>query len=577
MKRLIFDELLLTSLKEKAARRVRFHPEMTIVKGGNDTGKSSLLKSLYRCFGATSKVNGKWLAADVKGLLRFTVDGVRYSLLQDGDCYTLFDAQDSVIRQCRSVTNDLAPIMSDLLDFKLLLVSRQMDLITPPPAYLFLPYYVDQDSSWQKNWMAFENLQQLSNWRRDVVEYHVGIKPNEYYIDKGSLAQLQDRIKEPKDRCAALDAILKDLKHRLQKVDFSYDIDAYAEQVKELLVECDGLSKKEEKLKDKLVGLYTRKTSLEAQIEIAKRAISEVGKDYKYASESIVTDAVECPICGASYDNSFAERFEFARDEDRCHELCSELVVELFDLKSDIAQIKTEYDNVQNELVRINAILNYKQGEIKLRDVIESEGRKQVRVIIQNDIAQVKALIWGLESEIEALRQKLRTYDDSDRKKHIVEDYQRSMQSFLHDLNVENLSPKSYAQVDTTIKETGSDLPRALLAYYFSILNIINRYGSSAFCPMVIDAPHQQDQDIPNSIQMLEFVKSNRPQNAQVILGVVNTFGVEFPGTTITLTAKDHLLDEDCYEEVMLDVRPMLDKSMQAGLSASHELQLTSV
>jgi recombinational DNA repair ATPase RecF len=53
MKRLVFRELKLISYKEERARRVAFHPRRTAIIGDNDTGKSSILKSLYRTLGAT--------------------------------------------------------------------------------------------------------------------------------------------------------------------------------------------------------------------------------------------------------------------------------------------------------------------------------------------------------------------------------------------------------------------------------------------------------------------------------------------------------------------------------------------
>jgi hypothetical protein len=140
------------------------------------------------------------------------------------------------------------------------------------------------------------------------------------------------------------------------------------------------------------------------------------------------------------------------------------------------------------------------------------------------------------------------------------------MRAFLHELHVHNLSPKTYTRVYADIKETGSDLPRALLAYYFSILHLIGEHGSSAFCPIVIDAPHQQDQDRANSEKMLTFLRDNRPKDSQLILGLVDTFGVKLPGRAITLRTKDSLLEEDAFDEVMATVRPMLDTSMQVGL-----------
>jgi predicted ATPase len=83
MKSFIFKEMLLASFLEKKARRIRFDPKMTIIRGGNETGKSSLIKSIFRTFGAEpAKVHSKWIDADVRSVIRFEVDGTLFALLQ---------------------------------------------------------------------------------------------------------------------------------------------------------------------------------------------------------------------------------------------------------------------------------------------------------------------------------------------------------------------------------------------------------------------------------------------------------------------------------------------------------------
>src|SRR3954463_6451916 len=89
----VLKKLTLLSFREKRARRFSFHPKTTIVKGDNDTGKSSLLKSIYRCFGAAPAVtHSKWKDARVIGVLTFAVDGRTFHVLQNQMRYSFFDA-----------------------------------------------------------------------------------------------------------------------------------------------------------------------------------------------------------------------------------------------------------------------------------------------------------------------------------------------------------------------------------------------------------------------------------------------------------------------------------------------------
>jgi putative DNA primase/helicase len=104
-----------------------------------------------------------------------------------------------------------------------------------------------------------------------------------------------------------------------------------------------------------------------------------------------------------------------------------------------------------------------------------------------------------------------------------------------------------------------SDLPRALLAYYYSILYLIRGNESGTFCPVVIDSPNQQDQDLPNLKKMLTFIHDRRPKDSQLVLGLVDDCGVSFDGDVIELTQKHALLNKDDYDQVAEEVRQLQD------------------
>ena len=92
MKGLIFRELLLQSHWDRKARRIIFHPEVTIVKGKNQAGKSALLTSAYRCFGAEPAQNDSaWNDAQVYSFLTFELGGQRYRLFHYRSIDALFE------------------------------------------------------------------------------------------------------------------------------------------------------------------------------------------------------------------------------------------------------------------------------------------------------------------------------------------------------------------------------------------------------------------------------------------------------------------------------------------------------
>ena len=252
-----------------------FDKRMTLILGKNGTGKSCLIKSIYKTFGAPPYTyHPSWKQINPISIVRFEIDGLKYSILKDGKMYAIFYNTDELIEVFQSVTTELAPFLANLFDFKIKLPDQQNVLITPPPAFLFLPYYIDQDISWQSNWNSFSMLQQIKKYKEPIVSYHTGLKPNEFYETKGELSQYITAMKELEDERKILKNVLDKVKGKITQVDFNLDIEKFKEEVKELLVECDILRNRQEQLKSKLVELYNFKITIESQLVIAKNALN---------------------------------------------------------------------------------------------------------------------------------------------------------------------------------------------------------------------------------------------------------------------------------------------------------------
>jgi len=544
MKSFVLENMLLLSRQEKRARKVSFHPQTTLVRGDNDTGKSSLLKSIYACFGAKPEVvNETWTRANVSGLVTFTIDGVRKTVARDGKRYALFDESGKLTGVYSSVVNGLGPVLAELFGFDLRLVSREDRLITPPPAYFFLPFYIDQDQGWGDTWSGFAGLPMVPGYKRILAEYHAGLKPNEYYKARGDYTTLKATLKDPSARLDVLQRLLLNIEERMRVAIFDIDIESYRREIEELLGICDGLHKKEEALKDGLVRQYGDKTQIEHQIAVAKAAVAELRDDFQYASRKLKEVEVTCPTCGQHHDNSFLARFSLAHDENRCEELLVELHDDLDEVDREVTALTAKHTALTQEIARVNEILSAKQGDIKLKDLIESEGRKEVQRVLRADIDKVKEEIAKIEARLTALKSTMDSFEDRKRVKKLTGEFRDLMNEHLGQLSVAGI-PTKKLYVYSRIAETGSDLPRALLAYNYSILHMMEQYSSATFATLVIDSPNQQDQDPSNYIKMLEFIRDRRPKGSQLVLGVVDNLGVDFDGTLIELNDKYHLLQE---------------------------------
>ncbi|MBA1162006.1 hypothetical protein H0A35_13385 [Bacillus licheniformis] len=561
MQKLILKEIKLVSLLEKRAKKILFHPKITIIKGENHTGKSSLIKSIYWTFGATPKnLHPNWQKTDVVCVIDFSINAESYSILRKGDFFAVFDQNKNVLETFDKVTSKLSPFLSKLLNYKIKLNDRSKKLITPPPAYFFLPFYIDQDVSWKENWAAFQDLNQLTNWKSNIINYHTGIKPNEYYEIKAEMESIKEHIDEFERKKAVSQNVLKKLLDQLQTVFIDVDINMFKKEIDELMNSYKVLKVKVEKTKDKIVKLKSQKLQIEKQVIIVHKAIEELRKDYKYTLE--IADSVECPTCGHTYENSFTERFSIAKDEDDCQDLLINLKEKSRELDEKIAKEYERYNKDNEETTKIKALLEKKQDELKLKDIIQYEGKKELKQILEGDINDLQKYIVELENKIKMLKEELKTIEDKKRQKEIKNNYFSLMKNFLLKLDVHTMEEKSFKAITSSIKETGSGLPRALLAYYYSILHTIKKYSTSTFCPIIIDSPNQQDQDEENLKKMIDFIFNEQPEDSQLILGLVELEERNIEANIIELTDKYNLLQEEPYEELSKEIRQLLDKCL---------------
>jgi len=566
MKKLILKELTILSLIEKSATKITFDSHINVICGDNDTGKSSLIKSIYYSLGASpNQIHPEWLQIKPITIVSFENDGNDYTMFRYENYIVLFDEKLEIIETFSSVGNELAPFYEDFFDFKLKMKhSTSGALKTPLPDHYFLPFYIDQDTGWNKNWNSFSRLREFKNWRKDIIEYHTGIKPNEYYILKAEKATLMEEKREAEQELSALEKIyLRALKQKNNSISLNVDINKFETEITMLVNKLNELKEVENKYREKILDLNNEKAIIEKQIKMAEDTRNQLNKDIDFAEE--LDEEIECPICGTIHKNTFSERYIIAQDENHCYELLLQLTEERNQIQKKIDKENEQLQEHSTKKKEIEDILSQKKGEIKFNDYIENVGQTKLVGTMQDEIVSSRSDIASKEEDINSKSKAMRKYVDGDLKNEIEGDYLKFMKSFLFNLNVHKLKEVDYASISSQIKENGSDLSRALLAYFYSVLLVMEKHSSTYKCPIIIDSPLQNEQDDTNSVKILEFIKKKTPKSYQLILGCVDLHGVEFEGKKIALTDKFHLLNKSKYEELFNEHRDIIEKAMSIG------------
>jgi hypothetical protein len=563
MKKLRFESLELLSLRESKGRKIKFHPRLTVITGANDVGKSSVIKSLYWAFGAAPKITHPvWAAANIKALVTFSVDDRRYRILRDHDTFGVFDDAETLLLSTSRITKDLAPFIGNLLDFKIVFSNRAGEPEIPPPAYAFLPFYLDQDGGWSEQLASFADLGQYPKFKKPLLEFHTGILPNEYYELEAEKRAIQVEQRELEaDRRVVRKAISRfDLDASFDGLELS--VEGHEEALEALLKRLKQVREVRQERADKLAEVLDQRSMLEQQARIVRASASERERDAKFAGD--LPEEVFCPTCGTVHRNDFANRFAIVEDREACFEFLADVQQKIGTLASQASKAESDVREADATLAEIQGSLDEKQGDVTLLEVIESRGKRIAADLFESQLTELDAGIASFIEKISDIDDGLSALKDKRRRNEIVRYYSGYVLAYLKELDVTNYSADAMTKIPARVSETGSDLPRAILAYFLAILRTIHEHSTSLFAPIVVDSPNQQDQDAVNVGAMIDLIIRSRPEDAQVVLGTVSLHGRDIlDGEVVEFVDKLSVLRTIEYDSVSASMRPYLEKMIR--------------
>lgn len=557
---LILKSLRILSISEKSAKIVTFHPQRNLITGENDVGKSSIIKSIYHTLGADVKFDELWAPADPTCLLSFSYKGIDYSILRTRNLFGIFDSNLNLIKAFDSITKGLSPFFANFFFNKLKLKQVKSNTrIHASPAIQFLPFYIDQDKSWNNAWNAFQGLGMYSSFKTDLINFVTGIKPNEWYLLSEKIDGLAANIKELQDEVIKLNSARKAVVKQLPKANFNIDITAFKKEINKLLVQLSSLKSTEDTYRHQLLKLKSDEIFLDNEINLLEKSIQEINKDYEYSLKNL-DDEITCPTCDAKYDNSMISRFGLLEDIDKCRVLLSEHLENKKELRLKISTLEAKLHIERTNVQKITAILNEKRGKVRLKDLIENESSKHIKNVFEKSGQEYAERITAKQTEHAALKKDRTQLNNTERKENIVSTFNSFFGKFLSKLNVHILSSNGLKNIPNSVSSQGSDTPRALLAYYYAIIFTSREFTNLPLFPLVIDSPNQQDQDPQNRKKIIQFIFDNTPKDFQLILGTVELHGVDYDGHIISPSTKLKLLNTEEYDDSYNVIMPLLDK-----------------
>ncbi|HGK4629771.1 TPA: ATP-binding protein [Pseudomonas aeruginosa] len=190
MENLVFKRLVVASDTLKSGNQFEFKPRFNLITANdNSVGKSTLAKLLFWALGGDPVLDVTWTGFDVRCLVDFSVGNQTYQAGRYGNIMFL-RRPNGEWEKFPKITGAYSDAFAEIVGFEALLPSRSdsTKLETPPPAFYFLPFYVDQQRSWSHAWNGFTNLEQYAKWQKTIIEYHTGYLRPEFFTFEEKIA-----------------------------------------------------------------------------------------------------------------------------------------------------------------------------------------------------------------------------------------------------------------------------------------------------------------------------------------------------------------------------------------------------
>ena len=356
MPNLKFKRLLILSNSTKSANQFEFSETLNLITAvDNSVGKSTLVKLLFWGVGCEPTLDTNWSTTDSKTIVEFSIETENYIVKRYKNQVSL-KINDSDFVDYEKITGEYSEKIAEILEFKALLPNRSSGLMeTPPPAFYFLPFYIDQKRSWSKAWDNFEKLEQFSSWRSTIIKYHVGLlKPKHFELesDKAEKKDTKKVVQSQIDRIeTTLEVVEEYIPHITNATTEAKEFEVLTEEIK---VDLKKLQEEQEKILSQLTSLNGDRVYLEQQQIITEKIISELNKDYKFTIENIEEDEVECPLCGVVHENSIINRTSIMTDKSQAENQLESIVTELDKINKKLSNSNINLNKARESILQIN-------------------------------------------------------------------------------------------------------------------------------------------------------------------------------------------------------------------------------
>lgn len=561
------------SQSESRSLEVPFSKGLNIILGGNKTGKSSIIKSIFTTFGCECRrVEKDWTKIISTYILYFEYGIESYCIVREKRRFQLFQ-QDvpSQKHACLIETNsfhEYSNMLMQIFGVNMPCVSRKGDTFNITPPLLFRFQYIDQDDGWNKIGDSFRNATYIKDWKKNTNKYVCGYLSDEYYILRSNILQATMEKDELKKEFTYNQNFVSRLNVSLKSAENMESPENIAAALAEMLATSEKLMNQRFDLNAKISSIENDIFIANHKLKIASSSIEEIHKDINFAMKQ--GDELICPVCGVLYHNGLPEQLNISSDFALAEKLVESLTSDISALENELSNNREEYKSLSVQLKQLEHSIQQSKQLLSYSSFYKNEGKQE---IYESCLIQLDKLQRELDSKITSialLDERVKNLLSKVRAKGIrekIEAYCRQIAEVI-DIPKTFIKLRDFVQV---IDKSGSDTPRLVYMYQTGLyLYNLNRMDSP-FNFFVVDTPNQQGQDAANLKNIYQSLNYFLSDEGQVILGTERETGCEDKAAkVIKLTEKRRCLNQDHFSE-HLQLLDILQKEAIRWVHDNHQ------
>lgn len=512
---LIFDSIILVDLSNKEAKKIEFSPKKNMLtSGGNHYGKSVIMKSLYYTLGAEVYFPQPIKSLNYMTILSFMLEGKNYIVGRLKNSFVLFE-NGEFIKKYNNVS-EFGDSLSDMFNFGIELVGKDEDgtIVKCPPAFFYLPYYIDQENGWSINSYSFDRMTQFDlPQRKDSYFFHLGVLDSDYVEQNKNQKANSKKIAKLSKENEKYKTVIETLKMGLDDTQMAFDTTDLEMAITSRKAEINTILKEIAKYRKDLVeaeDLYQRLTN---EKEVLAKYIKR-----KDVTPTIMTEVVECPRCGLFFEQSLADKLERTYLLESLNDDYTRIATEIDKLEKKIKKLKEKYEQHQRKFKDYESSLSSEQD---LYDTyLKAKTTRKLLDDYRKKIQENAETIEVLKENNKNIRELLREYQQSRTNANGI--YLSNLNNKYGLLDIPSEQVPKESEPGSSIEASGAYGPRCKVAQVLSFLETQKSISDIIITfPVVIDSPNVLEQDKEHLGSVLKTLFTWNKTDNQIIVASI--------------------------------------------------------